>query len=582
VYRIPWFGEFVYSRPYPYQANCLKINLLMLKKLLFSMLLIAGIPPGHCISQPTPILENFISGFTHPVKVTHANDSRLFVAEIGGKIKIIKNGVLLTEPFLDIGNKVNDPEWAGILSIAFAPDYQTSGRCYVLYLPKNSLQVQLSLFQTTSDNTDKADENSEVKILTIPYGDLADGHRGGDIAFDKDGYMYVSTGDNGPGSRGMIGDPGNNSQNLGVLFGKILRLDPGTSALVENPLSKIFALGLRNPWRMSFDRQSGDLWIGDNGQDSWEEINYVKYPFDAAVYNFGWSCKEGNASYTESHCTDGTTYIPPKLVYPGYSQNGTYASASVMGGYVYRGSSYPALAGYYFFGDYSSGKIGYANSAGAGGFFSDISLSSIVSFGEDQLGGLYALSLGAGTLSKIKASGASLPVRLESISAKVEACIVNVQWRTGDESNFSHFELERSKDLKAFESITAINATGPNSLYRYTDPSPFSTPFYYRLKMIDENGTFAYSSIIVVMMNCTDKASLVAPNPTRGNFTISQNGQRCDVRIFNNAGILVSTSKLAADKMGRFNLTDQPAGMYHIQIFGNSGLLIDVLNLVKQ
>ncbi|MCE6992663.1 sorbosone dehydrogenase family protein [Dyadobacter sp. CY323] len=246
----------------------------------------------HSLAQPDPAIEAFVPGFTRPVKVAHAGDARLFVAEIGGKIRIVKNRNVIPEPFLDISGKINDPEWAGIFSIAFAPEFQVSGKFYVLYVLKNSTEVQLSEFKRSPSNADLADAGSEVKILTIPYENVLGGHRGGDIAFGKDGYLYVSTGDNGPGSRGDIGDPDNNSQNMSKVFGKILRLDMKSASPAENILTKIFALGLRNPWRFSFDRSTGDLWLGDNGQDAWEEVNYLKYPFDGSAPNFGWNCLE--------------------------------------------------------------------------------------------------------------------------------------------------------------------------------------------------------------------------------------------------------------------------------------------------
>lgn len=317
------------------------------------------------------------------------------MAEIGGKVKIAKNGAVLPQPFLDIGPKINDPDWAGIFSIAFPPDYQTSGFFYILCVVKSKTEVQVSRFLRQAGNADVADANSEVKILTIPYEDVLGGHRGGDMAFGKDGFLYISTGDNGPGSRGVAGDPNNNSQNLGKLFGKLLRLDTSAPAPGDNPLGKTFALGL------------------SGGKD-----------------------------------------------------------ASVMGGFVYRGSRYPSMKGHYFFGDYSTGKIGYIDPLGGVTSDAGLTYASLISFGEDQTGELYTLSFLNGTLSRITNPGDPLPVKLLFVKLTRTGSGFLIQWKNALENKFSHFDVQRSCDWHTFETLGTVPGKGPGSAYAFTDGEP--------------------------------------------------------------------------------------------------------------
>jgi glucose/arabinose dehydrogenase len=532
-------------------------------------------------AQPTVVITNYASGFTRPVKIASAGDSRLFIAEIGGKIKIVKSGVVSPDPFLDISALISNPEWSGIQSIAFAPNYLSTGFFYVMYVIKNSTNVQLSRFSRSSNNVDKADVNSEVKILTIPYEDVLGGHIGGDLAFGKDDQLYISTGDNGPGSRGAIGDDKNNAQNNQKLFGKILRLDITSASPGDHILSKIFALGLRNPWRFGFDRSLGDLWIGDNGQDGWEEVNYLKYPFAGAVSNFGWSCMEGNAVYTTSHCAPGTTYISASHIYPGYNNNGTQSSASVIGGYVYRGSRYASLKGYYFFGDYAAGKIGVVNPSGTGSFLTGLSLPSIVSFGEDNAGELYAISFLEGTLSKITGTDAPLPVNLEYLSLTKESCNAKIEWKTTLETNFSHFELERSTDAKTFYKIASLPASGTNHIYTFLDERPISGNNFYRLKMLDNDGSYQYSRMDSIKSSCRQGEITVFPNPGEDKFVIDGVAKGQKIRIYTSSGKLI-ISKIASGNNTELNLQNYPSGVYGLSIEDSGTGFVKKSTLVKK
>jgi glucose/arabinose dehydrogenase len=364
---------------------------------------------------PTLTTQSFITGFTRPTDVKSAGDSRLFVAEIGGKIKIVSNGLVLSTPFLNIATKVNHPDWGGIYSLAFHPNYAQNGKFYVLYVRKPDSFMQLSQFSRSMIDSNQAN-SAETPILTVPYSSPT-GHRGGQIAFGADGYLYITTGDDADGGRGVIGDPNNNAQNLGLLFGKILRINingplpyaiPATNPYQtpgDNIPDEIWARGLRNPWRMSFDRVTGDMWLGDNGQDGWDEVDFLASNA-AAGANFGWRCYEGNHRYPyQSVCDDSTTMAFPIHEYPGYDNNGG-TGASVIGGYVYRGKKYPSLYGHFVYGDYATNQIWTLRRSPNGASINTLQspvLPKVVSFGQDWEGELYAITFFGGTLYKINA-----------------------------------------------------------------------------------------------------------------------------------------------------------------------------------
>lgn len=540
------------------------------------------------IAQPKPVLAPYLSGFNKPIKVVHAGDSRLFVAEIGGKIKVVKNGVPIQSPaFLDISSKMRDVDWSGIFSIAFHPNYQSNGYFYVLYNVKDSHDARVSRFQRTGATDSDIADATETVILTIPYTDLQSGHRGGDLAFGKDNFLYISTGDSGPGGRGDIGDPDLNAQNDTKLFGKIIRLDVDSPSPGDNALQKIWAKGLRNPWRMSFDRSTGDFWFGDNGQDDWEEVNFLSATDLTSPRNFGWSYMEGNDIYRNRNCncTIATSFIAPKLTYPGYNRNGG-SSASVMGGYVYRGTKYPTLGGCYFFGDYNSGKIGmitpevYAHGAKSG-LFDEVTYPSIISFGEGYDGELYTVSFSNGTIAKITLLDDALPVELLYFTATTEGCHVNLKWKTGNESRFSHFELQHSKNAKDFITFSTIPSAETPEVYHFIDNTPFEKNTYYRLKMVDKDGSFAYSKLVSTKTPCSVNPYTVFPNPTTDSFKISGLNAGDLIRVYNAAGALVLQETTISNAELELNVKGHPRGVYTITVEGPTGGVIRQLKLVK-
>lgn len=333
-------------------------------------------------------------GLTRPVALVHAYDDRLFVVEQAGRIRIIDKGELLPEPFLDIEHKVrNDPDrlWdeQGLLGLAFHPHFQENGHFYVNYTSESDGSTILARYQVDAADPNRADLLSETVMLNIgqPYAD----HNAGYLQFDRDGFLYMAAGDGGE-----LGDLYGNGQNTGTLLSSILRLYvdandtyavPSTNPFVgdNEKRGEIWVYGLRNPWRFSFDRLTGDLYIADVGQTDWEELDFL--PADSAGgENFGWSVFEGPACLDADQCDNGP-FVEPIVTY------GHGPGCAIVGGYVYRGQQFPSLAGNYFFADFCQGAIwSLLNRDGewiqTEVYQDDIWISS---FGEDVDGELYIL-----------------------------------------------------------------------------------------------------------------------------------------------------------------------------------------------
>ena len=360
---------------------------------------------------PAIVLTQIVGGLDSPVFVTSSHDGlgRLFVVEKTGKIRIVKNGVLLPTPFLDISDEVSRGGEQGALGLAFHPKFKTNGLFYVDFTRANGDTV-INRYRVSPTNRDVAIRSSARRIITIaqPF----DNHNGGMIAFGAGGFLYIGMGDGGSG-----GDPGNRAQNRNSLLGKILRinvngsvgarhyLSPSSNPYVGRPgRNEIWSLGLRNPWRFSFDRLTGDLWIGDVGQNMYEEIDRAKVSTTGTSrgrgVNFGWRQMEGSHCFNPATRCNRAGKVRPAVEY-------THADGcSVTGGYVYRGKAIPSLFGKYVFADFCSGKIWTFPSKAkwpvGRTLLMDTDLS-ISSFGEDGSGELYAVDL-AGAIYKFKTS----------------------------------------------------------------------------------------------------------------------------------------------------------------------------------
>lgn len=354
------------------------------------------------LSQLSFELEPLVEGFRKPTHVTAAGDgsARLFVTEQAGVIQIVRDGARLSEPFLDMRDLVESGgNEQGLLSVAFHPQYAQNGRFFVGYTDRDSNNV-VAAYRVSAD-PDRADPTSGEVLLAVP--DPAQNHNGGLLKFGPDGFLYVGMGDGGGG-----GDPWKNGQNLDALLGKILRLDvdggkpyavPSDNPFVgrDGARSEIWSWGLRNPWRFSFDRATGDLYIADVGQNEYEEVHFQPATSGGGE-NYGWSAMEGDVCFKGS--CDPAAFVAPVATYAHADQVG---GCSITGGYVYRGSAFPQIAGVYLYSDYCTGNLwamryvdGQWSSLAVGKFSINTS-----SFGEDEVGELYLTDLDGGGLYQL-------------------------------------------------------------------------------------------------------------------------------------------------------------------------------------
>ena len=353
----------------------------------------AGADAGSMTSRggaapPAVALRQLPPSFDQPVYVTSppGDASRLFVVEKTGRIIIVKNGSALATPFLDISGLVSSGGEQGLLSMAFDPSYARNRRFYVDYTDVNG-DTRVVRYRASSSDPDVATPSSAKVLLRVdqPYAN----HNGGQLQFGPNGLLFVGMGDGGSG-----GDPQGHAQDPRSRLGKLLRINVNVSPVRV----RVYAKGLRNPWRFSFDRKTGALWIGDVGQNAWEEIDYLR-PGRPAGANLGWNGYEGTHVYDAQVAA---TLTKASLTWP-VAQYGHDLGQSVTGGYVYRGAAIPALRGFYLFADFASGRVwakkgpGGARRALSG---ADGQVSQVSSFGQDAAGELYIVSL-AGRVYRI-------------------------------------------------------------------------------------------------------------------------------------------------------------------------------------
>jgi glucose/arabinose dehydrogenase len=364
----------------------------------------AGAAPPADLAALGFRLEPVLDGFDQPTHVTGAGDGsgRLFVAEQAGRIWAVRDGERLAEPFLDIADLVGSQgNEQGLLSVAFHPRFAENGRLFVDYTDRNGDSV-VAEYRVAADNPDRADPAGARQLLAVEQP--AANHNGGLLKFGPDGMLYIGFGDGG-----AAGDPWGNGQRLDTLLGKILRVDVdgGEPYAIpdDNPFAgrdgarpEIWAYGLRNPWRFSFDRETGDLYIADVGQNAQEEVHFQPAS-SAGGENYGWNTMEGDACFRAADC-DRAGLTLPVAVYPHSGEGG---GCSVTGGYAYRGASYPQIAGVYLYTDFCSGNLWALTRAG------DAWQSQIVgkldirtsSFGEDDAGELLLVDRDGGGLYRL-------------------------------------------------------------------------------------------------------------------------------------------------------------------------------------
>lgn len=469
-----------------------------------------------CFYSPAQPVVGFSSvpntaGLTKVLDIVNAKDgtNRLFFVQQNGIIRVYSAGALLPAEFLNISSIITFDNMGerGLLSLVFHPAYATN-RYFFVYYNNTAGNVVLAQYRTLAANPNVADPASGKVLLTItkPFSN----HNGCKLNFGPDGNLYFATGDGGSG-----GDPGNRAQNPGVLLGKMLRINvdnftddtlpyydiPPTNPFVgvTGYLPEIYALGLRNPWRWSFDRQNNNMWLADVGQIAWEEVNFLPYAQTSGV-NYGWRCYEAMHEYNIADC--GTTPAAGKVV-PifEYPHNNTYGGFSITGGYVYRGTEFPGLQGYYICSDYvtTNGWLVQPDGNGAATALQQSNFPVHIScFGEAEDGTLYAGSLD-GPVYKVNLVSL-LPVKLLSFSGRHQNGFDLLQWTTTVDPSLSRFEIEQSDNGTRFTTVGSQlpKNNGNTAAYAFSVlPGAVDTRFY-RIKMIYADGNIQYSAIVKI------------------------------------------------------------------------------------
>jgi glucose/arabinose dehydrogenase len=346
-------------------------------------------PPPEEPREPPLALEEVASGFSSPVHVTGApgQEGRLYVVEQEGRIVVLEGGGPAGEPFLDIRRDVGAGGERGLLSVAFHPDYAENGRLYVNYTNRSG-DTRVVEYRANDERT-AVEPGTARELLAVeqPYSN----HNGGQLAFGPDGLLYVGMGDGGSG-----GDPESRAQDLGDRLGKLLRIDVDT----EGADWEIAAYGLRNPWRFSFDRETGDLHLADVGENTREEVNALAWPANGLV-NFGWPAFEGDTRFDDRPLDEAGRLVEPVRAY------GRSRGCSVTGGFAYRGEAMPGLAGRAFYGDYCSGIVWsyrFVDGEARGARREPFQVPGLASFGEDTAGELYLVSH-EGTIFRLVEAG---------------------------------------------------------------------------------------------------------------------------------------------------------------------------------
>ena len=516
-----------------------------------------------CSAQFT--LEEKANGFQFPVDLVHCGDERLFVVEQPGRIWVL-DSTFSKSLFLDIRNRVLSAAGEqGLLGLAFHPDYQDNGYFYVNYIfGSGNGTSRISRFQVNSNDPNQADANSEEIILELIQP--ATNHNGGDLAFGPDGNLYCGFGDGG-----SAGDPWGNAQNRLSLHGKLIRISVDGNAPYEIPsdnpfadddftLDEIWALGLRNPWRFSFDRHTGDLWIGDVGQNSREEIDYEKYGGQGGI-NYGWDCREGSLSFNNpaSECANLSLedFVEPVYDYKLATRN------SVTGGYVYRGCKYPDLYGTYVYADFENGYFGGIRRDSLGDFqeftlLEDRTLD-ISTFGEDQDGELYCIALRSGTIYQIGFG--------EEV---IEPSITQVNDLLTVPDSFLFYQWYRDGVLLPGDTIHNIvpNQNGNyfvEVFYNEGNCSTVSNEFEFVLnntKFLEEYGELK-----------------VYPNPTSGGLHIKLellSASHCELRILDQHGSVLKQEHWASANtfVKYLDMSDLSEGVYLLVVKSKDGELL--------
>ncbi len=505
--------------------------------------------------------ETILTGISSATTITHAGDERIFATEQAGRIRVFyRDGSIEDEPFMDIEDRVTSGGERGLLGLAFAPDFCESGRFYVNYTATDGgLVTRISRFTIDADNPALGDPDSEE--ILIQFNQDFNNHNGGHIEFGSNGLLYIATGDGGSGN-----DPNNRSQDITSYLGKMLRIDvsPETGYEIpsDNPYifddfgqDEIWSFGLRNPWKFAFDRETGNMYIADVGQNAFEEVNFEPVDAEGGI-NYGWRCYEGNADNILSGCT-ASDYVFPILDYPH-----TGGNCSVTGGRVYRGPSFEAFDGWYFYTDLCSGQYWAVIQNGEiteVQEFGTIGQSFVSTFGEDVWGEVY--------FSNSNGIHRLIDPEDELVDPIVQTGSVLSSTLDGDS-----YEWFLSGDLAGSAAELELTEVGE-----------------YTLVITNENGcqiesTFEVTSLSNGDYSITRNPLIVYPNPAQESVIIDLDNYSSDAHslaIYSLDGRLVRVDRLNTDRL-ELNLTDLAKGSYILNLLDDSGNAIAQSKLIRQ
>ena len=502
------------------------------------------------------------------ITYSHAGDTRLFVVKKQGMIEIITDSMTVAAaPFLDISDQVlTIGHEQGLLGLAFDPDYANNGFFYVNYIAGTGSGTSIISRWSVGMNPNIADAMSEQILYTVPQP--YENHNGGDLAFGPDGYLYIPLGDGGD-----AGDPQGHAQNLMDPLGDVIRLDvsdPDTTYTIpaSNPfvnagtdtLPEIWASGLRNPFRFSFDRMEGDMWIGDVGQSSWEEVNYVEAGENDGP-NFGWRCYEGPAPFNILNCEADSAYVLPVTA---HINDGMFTEwCSVIGGYVYRGATWPHLYGQYIYTDYCKQQFWGLHEDGNGGFMDmmlleDTNHTAWTTFGENAAGELFVGNETPGHVFKI-----------------VDACPMDAPTITFNGTTL----LSSISDSTYMWFLNGFPIMGANGVSYI----PGQDGDYY-VQAIFENGCMLNSDTLSLVITGVNEMAVpllsIQPNPAGSTATISWSQAELvgEVRLMDLQGRVIYRQNPTASRI-TMELDGLATGNYMIQLLSREGLVLTVQQL---
>lgn len=517
-------------------------------------------------SQPDVSYQPFIGvseGLNSPIQVVSAPGDvagRLFIVEKAGIIRIWNGNNLLPTPFLDISSLVVDEGEQGLLSMAFHPQYSVNGFFFVYYNDDDG-NITIARYHVSADpDIAETVANPTTPLISIPKN--FDNHNGGHMQFRIEAstnFLYFATGDGGD-------DPNPNAQDPGSYLGKMIRVNVDVTPYTP----EIWAMGLRNPFRWSFDRTTGDIWIGDVGQSSKEEINFRALGTGGA--NYGWPCVEGTEDYSLHPASLDCPPIRAIDVLPVLDYDNPADGRSVVGGYVYRGTEFAALQGYYIATDFYTGRLWLIRQNGTGWDIDERTgfPTGIASISETSNGTLYAVSLTGNIVYKI-VTPIVTPLNLISFSGTSMSGYNDLKWVTESEENIDRYVVEYSTDGRSYSSVGEVlseNSVNRNT-YPYRHNIVNTTTVYYRLKISELSGAYEYSPVITIGADTKAGLRIYPTSITNGLVNIVSLQPVQKIIITNTTGLQLFSKEMSGAS-GYFNIV-LPAlqkGLYFIQVSG--------------